>query len=145
MAVIFTFSSRNADLSTEDSHRAGRIAAELAVPGFDDLAPEEQEQIILRLDHPVRKAAHMTEYAVLGVLLAGSFDEARGVSASGEAGAAGAGLFRRMLTAFSIGTLYAVTDELHQTFVPGRSGQVSDVVLDSAGVLLGILVWRWVG
>ena len=121
MAVIFAFSARNADLSTEDSHRAGRIAAELMVPGFDELTPEEQEQIILRLDHPVRKTAHMAEYTVLGFFLGGSFHEP--------------------FTAWGLGALYAVTDELHQIFVPGRSGQISDVAIDSIGVFLGIMVW----
>ncbi|HJA34824.1 MAG TPA: VanZ family protein [Candidatus Mediterraneibacter merdigallinarum] len=36
--------------------------------------------------------------------------------------------------------LYAATDEVHQLFVPGRSGQISDVILDSAGALAGVLV-----
>lgn len=47
------------------------------------------------------------------------------------------------------GALYAASDEFHQLFVPGRSGQISDVLLDSAGVcfgvLLGMLFWRLVG
>ena len=39
-----------------------------------------------------------------------------------------------------ITTAYAATDELHQLLVPGRSGQLSDVILDSAGALAGLLV-----
>ena len=35
--------------------------------------------------------------------------------------------------------LYAISDEIHQTFVPGRSGQISDVILDTSGALLGII------
>ena len=35
---------------------------------------------------------------------------------------------------------YAATDEFHQLFVPGRSGQVSDVILDSAGAATGVLI-----
>ena len=73
-------------------------------------------------DLVLRKIAHATEYAVLGALL---------VRATGRAG-----------LAFAFGTLYAVTDELHQTFVSGRHGAPLDVAIDAAGVALGILVWQ---
>ena len=43
-------------------------------------------------------------------------------------------------TAWALATLYAATDEFHQVFVPGRSGKVADVLLDSAGALLGVLL-----
>ncbi|MFR1872919.1 MAG: VanZ family protein [Coprococcus sp.] len=36
--------------------------------------------------------------------------------------------------------LYAVTDEIHQLFVPGRSGQITDVILDSCGGLIGAVL-----
>ena len=42
--------------------------------------------------------------------------------------------------AWVVGTLYAASDEIHQLFVPGRSGQLRDVLLDSAGVAAGILL-----
>ena len=41
---------------------------------------------------------------------------------------------------WAAGTFYAGTDEFHQLFVPGRSGQITDVILDSCGVLTGVLV-----
>ena len=50
-------------------------------------------------------------------------------------------LFRSGL-AFALGTLYAVTDELHQMFVPGRMGRPLDVAIDALGVACGILVWQ---
>lgn len=37
--------------------------------------------------------------------------------------------------------LYGITDEIHQLFVPGRSGQVKDVIIDGAGSIVGILVY----
>ena len=51
--------------------------------------------------------------------------------------------------AFVLSLLYAISDELHQTFVPGRSGRLTDVGFDSLGALLALgLVWwfsnqRW--
>lgn len=45
-----------------------------------------------------------------------------------------------ILLPWAISSLYAATDEIHQLFVPGRSDQMSDVILDSAGAMAGILV-----
>ena len=47
---------------------------------------------------------------------------------------------RGLLIPWVITTAYAATDEMHQLFVPGRSGQVSDVLLDSAGAMAGLAV-----
>jgi VanZ family protein len=69
-------------------------------------------------DLVLRKLAHMTEYAVLGFLL---------LRAIG-----------RELPAVAIGVAYAVTDEIHQSFVEGRHGAWYDVALDAVGVLVGI-------
>ena len=55
----------------------------------------------------------------------------------------GALLFRalgRELPAIAIGIAYAVTDEVHQAFVPGRHGAVLDVLVDAVGVLVGVYV-----
>jgi VanZ family protein len=73
-------------------------------------------------DLVLRKIAHTAEYAVLGALL---------VRATGRSG-----------LAFTLGTLYAVTDEIHQTFVRGRHGSPVDVAIDAVGVALGIAVWH---
>lgn len=48
---------------------------------------------------------------------------------------------RRGGTAYAATTVYAATDEIHQLFVAGRAGRFSDVVIDSAGALLGVLVF----
>jgi VanZ family protein len=71
-------------------------------------------------DLVLRKLAHLTEYAILGALLL------RAVGAR--------------VPALVAGVAYAVSDEIHQTFVPGRQGSVLDVLIDSAGVVIGILV-----
>ena len=66
----------------------------------------------------LRKLAHAAEFAVLGLLL---------VRALG-----------RPLPAFVAGAAYAVTDEIHQAFVPGRLGSPLDVAIDAAGVAVGV-------
>ena len=73
-------------------------------------------------DLVLRKLAHAAEYAVLGALLA------RALRSPGVAVAAG--------------VLYAVSDEVHQAFVPGRLGSPIDVAIDAVGVVAGVVLWK---
>jgi VanZ family protein len=73
-------------------------------------------------DLVLRKLAHAAEYAVLGVLL---------LRATGSEPAA-----------FLLGVAYAVSDEVHQSFVSGREGAVLDVGIDALGVAAGLALWR---
>ena len=73
-------------------------------------------------DLVLRKLAHAAEYAVLGALLVRAL--------------------RRPVPAFALGALYAVTDEVHQTFVSGRQGAPLDVLVDAVGVAAGVLAWK---
>jgi VanZ family protein len=73
-------------------------------------------------DLVLRKLAHAAEYAILGALLA---------RATGRTG-----------LAFSLGALYAISDEIHQAFVPGRLGSPLDVAIDAAGVAIGVALWQ---
>jgi VanZ family protein len=73
-------------------------------------------------DTILRKCAHMTEYAILAILL-----------------------FRALgneLPAFLSGLAYAISDEIHQHFVSGRHASPIDVAIDAAGLLLGLLALR---
>ena len=173
MALIFFYSSRQADVSAEDSGRIGMTIGRIFISDFEEWPEDEQQAFAARIDHPVRKTAHAAEYAVLGFLAAGACAGAAGternagrVESSGLAGSAGmegnadtaedAGMaensgasgrtgkgarrkfLKRMLLPWLIAALYAASDEIHQLFVPGRSGQLSDVILDSAGALAGV-------
>jgi VanZ family protein len=75
-------------------------------------------------DTILRKAAHLTEYAIFGALL---------LRALG-----------RELPALFFGIAYAVTDEIHQHFVEGRHASPLDVALDGVGVAIGIFLLRLV-
>ncbi len=70
----------------------------------------------------LRKLAHVTEYAILAALLCRAL--------------------RRVAPAVVLAALYAVTDEVHQTFVDGRLGTPRDVAIDTLGALLGALAWQ---
>ncbi len=82
--------------------------------------------------HLVRKLAHITEYGILGVLLCLDWKWI------------GKG---NVLLPAGVGLLAAAADEYLQTFIPGRSGEIRDVLLDFSGVAAGIavllLLFRW--
>ncbi|MDE7310838.1 MAG: VanZ family protein [Eubacterium sp.] len=125
MSVIFAFSARNADLSTQDSMSIGILFGRLVVPSFAGMDSDMQVSFADMVDHPIRKMAHATEYAVLGFLLVGSYADRRKK-------------WGRMIgIPILAGSLYAVSDELHQLFVPGRSCELTDMLIDSSGVVIG--------
>ncbi len=78
----------------------------------------------------LRKAAHVTEYAILTGLL---FRALHGLIG---------GFWRRAAVAFVPAMIFAAVDEFHQTFVPSRTGSVYDVLVDYSGAFLGILICR---
>lgn len=80
----------------------------------------------------VRKGAHFTEYLILGFLAALDVDH---INTEKQAGLT---LFKRFIIAWAIATLYAVSDEIHQAFVPERACAFTDVCIDSAGAVIGI-------
>jgi VanZ family protein len=81
-------------------------------------------------DLVLRKLAHALEYAILALLLARALD--RGPAA----------VPRTLALALVVGVGYAISDELHQSFVRGRAGRAPDVVIDAAGLVAGLAVWR---
>ena len=102
-------------------------------------------QIIIRLvGHPlpphefntlhflIRKAAHLTEYFILGLLL---FRALRGDDAGWRP--------RWALTAVALAVSVAAIDECHQLFVPSRMASPWDVLLDSLGATIAQLMWRY--
>lgn len=99
-------------------------------------------QLARSLSFPVRKLAHFAEYAILGVLLADVFRVFALVKKSclKQSGRSVLGM-SQVFGAWVSGTMYAATDEFHQAFVPGRSAQVTDVLIDSSGVLLGVVLF----
>ncbi len=73
----------------------------------------------------IRKTAHFTEYFILGLLLfKGFFSEGK--------------LKKAFVVSFFAGLLYAVSDEIHQYFIPGREMRAFDVFIDSLGVIAGL-------
>ena len=78
----------------------------------------------------LRKCAHITEYFILTILLIRAFRHSFQIG------------FRFLIVfASAISFLYAISDEYHQTFVVNRCGCPSDVLVDTVGILLVILLY----
>ena len=134
MGVIFFYSSRNAEVSTGDSYKVGLAVGHIFVPGFDNKSDEAQIEFAKKIDHPVRKMAHATEYAILGMLLVGVFySDDDSIDKNKK-------MIRNLLCPIICTACYAASDEIHQTFVLGRSGMASDVLLDSCGACVGVII-----
>ena len=128
-AVIFLWSAEPAPESSATSDPFADAYIALFHPEYESLSPAEQFELHEWASHVVRKAAHFTVYGVLGVLSA--------LSCRLSLGFLGAPL--TVFYPFALSALYAVSDEIHQFFVPGRACQLRDILLDSSGALLGVL------
>lgn len=126
MISIFMFSSDNADESTKKSDSVIVRSCEFIMGR--KLTAKEKEKYIDKFVFIVRKGAHFTIYLILGLAVDSFLDEI-------------GFLFKRQLyTAVIICFLYAISDEIHQVFVPGRSCELRDVLIDTLGAYIGCLI-----
>ena len=129
MYLIYSFSAQTGEvsgaLSYEVSYQIVETKNELLSENksYDELAYSASS-----IEFYVRKAAHMTEYAILGLL---SFAFYRGILKKEK---------RQFLAALLTAAVYAATDEFHQYFIPGRSAEVMDVCIDTLGALIGLAI-----
>ena len=121
MGIIFCFSHQPGSESLEVSSWFAELLRTIA--SILNISSTEVDLSLL-----VRKGAHLTEFAILGLLLliALYFTREKLLSSSN--------------IAFAIGATYGVFDELHQLFIPGRSCQISDMLIDASGVLLAVML-----
>ena len=126
MGVIFSFSMETAEQSTESSDSVLEMVLRALDKKFDTYTEEEQTQLLEQYSGLIRKTAHFCIFAALGFFIANTFVYQ--------------GVNRRKTAAYSflIGAAYAISDEIHQYFVPGRACQFTDVLIDSSGVAAGI-------
>ena len=126
MGFIFSMSCENAEKSSNTSGQTIRVVLSV-VPEFEKQPEEVKVNIIEKLQFIVRKSAHFIGYMILGILASGLILQYENIN-------------KKYPLAFLICVIYAISDEIHQLFVPGRAGQVRDVLIDSAGGLLGIII-----
>lgn len=129
MYLIYGFSAQDGITSGNLSYKVSEIIVETANESFDlHWSAQEEAQYIQRINYPVRKLAHMTEYFLLAVSV--SFPlYVYGVR----------GIWLLLLAGgFCVG--FAALDEYHQSFVAGRGPSKRDVAIDSVGVTVGVIL-----
>ncbi len=124
LAVIFGFSGENAEKSTQTSSTVTEEVAKVVVPDFENKPPQEQQAIVKKMDPPVRKIAHFSEYASLGALIFLFLLTWNGA------------VLWKYLGSVGFSAIYSVTDELHQKFSLGRAASVKDMLIDTSGALV---------
>lgn len=126
MAIIFSLSAQPATTSNQLS----KGVTEIVIEAVEKIVPALQLEVG-DYNHFVRKNAHFFAYMLLGGLVINALSA--GGYRTGAANLILGGLF-------CVG--YAISDEIHQLFVPGRGAQVLDVLIDSGGAAVGIVVYQ---
>ncbi len=128
MCVIFSFSAQTKEESSVVSEGLSyRMVSTTGLLFRLHIDEEQIREIAGAIERSVRKCAHMAEFAILGWLLYGWLCGRQLTR------------LRRACVAAGLAILYACSDEIHQLFVKGRSGKISDVAIDSMGVVLGMV------
>lgn len=128
MSVMFWFSNQQGIGSSSTSKKVSEIIVNI-IDINKQYSDTQKEEIIEVIEPIIRKLAHYTFYAIGGILIANCVYQ----FCSEEK--------RVITTSAIIGIVYATSDEIHQLMVPGRSGNVKDVIIDSIGILTGIALF----
>ena len=135
MFVIFFFSSMTGtDSNAKSKKTIDKALTETAVVSnnlkITNVNPESKRKvnIINKLNYPLRKCMHASIYCVLCVLFLNALRETKKLNIW---------YFIAIILCF----IYACTDEYHQTFVNGRTGQFKDVLVDTSGAIFGSIIY----
>ena len=120
MSIIFYFSHQDA---TDSSSLSNGFISNI----YSFITGKEATlEVLEKYSYIVRKLAHFGVYFILGLI---SFNVMYQFKVK-----------YKYIFAFLIGFLYSVSDEIHQIFIPGRAGQIKDILIDSSGTLLAIFL-----
>ena len=122
MIIVFYLSNQSGDSSGILSQKlTGKIIK------IQNLKSINQESFF-QIDELIRKIAHFILYALGGLLI---YIHVKTYNLEENS---------KVILTQIIGTTYALTDEFHQLLIPGRSGEVRDILIDSLGIAIGILL-----
>ena len=122
--MIFNFSNQDSEKSGSTSQKVTEAITK-DIKSIQKLNKNEKAKIIDKIEDVIRKIAHFSLYALVGFLLMSLFSTYNINEKN------------KIIYTVIIGAIYAISDEFHQSFISGRSGQVSDVLLDTLGVTVG--------
>lgn len=124
---IFNFSNQDGQASSGVSRKVAKKIIDI-YPYTKNLNEENKKQIVEKIQPIIRKGAHLSIYTLVGILMM-SFISTYNIK-----------LKYRFLISILVGLGYASSDEIHQSFIPGRNASIIDVGIDTSGVLLGIIL-----
>lgn len=129
MVFIFVMSAQPAKQSAQLSGGLVTEVVEIIYPNFEELSETKQTTVTYNTTFIVRKAAHFSEYFILGVLCFMIANTYRNYKFA-----------VRTLSAVIFCVLYAVSDEIHQYFVAGRACRFLDICIDTAGSIFAVVL-----
>lgn len=131
MVIIFCFSNQPASDSTElsDGFISNTIGNVYKLID-KNVSSDELNRVKNNFTYPIRKLAHFTIYFTLGILVAFLVCEYN------------IDFYKSILISLLVCFLYSISDEFHQLFINGRSGQVFDVFIDTCGSFTGICLFN---
>ncbi len=126
--IILLFSSQNAKASSAESlsviEKAVIFLEKLGFSALANIIKQQTASQIFKIQKFVRKLAHFFNFSVLGCLYTGLTGEYQ----NGK---------RILIKSITLGLIAAIIDEVYQGFIPGRSAQLTDVMIDFFGVSTG--------
>lgn len=141
-SVIFYLSSKSAPESTVQSQTIINSFAEILGTVIED------EEMMTSIDGIVRESAHGIEYFILGMLVFNAlfttlnYRKQEELLLTAETGIECTDKFRAincMICACIVCSIYALSDEIHQIPIPGRTFELLDLAIDFTGIVLGII------
>lgn len=126
MAVIFWFSSQTGEQSADVGNSLTVSLLNIFYCGFNSLQPAARQQAIESAAEVIRMLAHFGVFFLMGIFVCAFYNTYD--------------INKKKLYShtFLFCLAYAITDEIHQLFVPGRAFEIIDIITDALGVLAGI-------
>ena len=125
--IIFGFSNQDGEQSGSLSREITEIITK-NIKSLQELEEPQKEKILSKIEHIIRKLAHFSLYTSLGFLTMSLITTYKLTEK------------QRIILSLCIGLTYAITDEIHQIFIPDRTPKIGDVLIDTSGVIFGILI-----
>lgn len=125
--AIFNFSNQDGQASSGLSKKVARKIVDV-FPYTKNLSEKTKNKIVEKSQPIIRKGAHLSIYTLVGILIMSFISTYK------------THLKYKFLISILVGLIYASSDEIHQSFIPGRTASVIDVGIDTTGVLLGIIL-----
>ena len=135
MIIIFMFSNMDTIKSNGTSKEMINKVVDTTIETSNNIGiieetptEEEKQNIVNNLNLPLRKIMHFTIYLFLSLLLLNALTKTK--------------IQNKYFITIIICFIYAITDEYHQTFIDGRTGQFIDVLIDTTGSILGLIIYN---